>query len=634
VDDINVILKKYWGFDEFRPLQKEIIESVLNGNDTLAILPTGGGKSICFQVPALATTGICLVISPLIALMKDQVENLKRKGIPALMIHSGMSRKDVIRILKNASGDYFKFLYVSPERLETSLFKEFLPAISVNLIAVDEAHCISQWGYDFRPPYLKIAELRKEIPNAPILALTASATIEVQNDIVQNLLFRERQIYKQSFERQNLSYKVKKTESKVNSLLEILKNQKGSCIIYCKSRKRTQEISNLLNMHGLKSEFYHAGLQQSERNKKQQLWIENKVPIIVCTNAFGMGIDKPDVRAVIHMDVPECLENYYQESGRAGRDGNSADAFLLFNDKDPEDLQNNILIKFPSIEVITTVYQSLCNFLQVAENSGAFISYAFYFDIFCRNFKLKSLETYNALKVLELDGWISFKEENLTPSTLCFQTNKNELYQFEDTYPHYEPLLTTLLRTYEGIFDYPTSISESYIATILRKQEHEIKQLLKEISKHGIISYTPKNEEPQMQFLKNRVAVKDFTINTILYEKRKVAYKKRVDGILNYVQSNSCRSQIINNYFGEVQLEKCGICDNCIQKKVKRLNKDEFNHIYISIKDILSTNSITIKELIEQLSNTEEENIWEVIEFLQSENKIHSTENGSLYLHK
>ncbi len=327
--DANDILKKYWGYDEFRPLQKEIIESVLSGNDTLAILPTGGGKSICFQIPALAQDGICIVISPLIALMKDQVENLKKRDIPALLIHSGMKRTDVIQTLKNAMHDYFKFLYVSPERLETSLFKEYLPALNINLIAVDEAHCISQWGYDFRPSYLRIAALRKELPDVPVLALTASATMEVQKDIQEKLTSplplqrrgEQWSIFRQSFERKNLSYSVFKIDSKLAKLVHVISKVEGTAIIYCKSRKRTNEIMNLLQMHGISANNYHAGLQQDERNKRQKDWIDNKTKVIVCTNAFGMGIDKPDVRLVVHIDVPDCLENYYQEAGRAGRDG-------------------------------------------------------------------------------------------------------------------------------------------------------------------------------------------------------------------------------------------------------------------------------------------------------------------------
>src|SRR5215203_852413 len=362
--DVQSILKQYWGYDEFRPLQKEIIESILSGKDTLAILPTGGGKSICFQVPAMAQAGICIVISPLIALMKDQVENLKKRNIPSLLIHSGMKRPDVIQTLRNASHDYFKFLYVSPERLETSLFKEYLPALNINLIAVDEAHCISQWGYDFRPSYLRIAELRKELPEVPVLALTASATPEVQRDIVEKLQFKSSVVFQQSFERKNLSYSAFKVDSKLARLVDILQKVHGSSIVYCKSRKRTNEIMNLLQMHGISATNYHAGLKPEERNQRQKDWIDNKVKVIVCTNAFGMGIDKPDVRLVVHIDVPDCLENYYQEAGRAGRDGKKSYAVLLHHERDLQELSNLHVKRFPTFSQIKQVYAALCNYLQ------------------------------------------------------------------------------------------------------------------------------------------------------------------------------------------------------------------------------------------------------------------------------
>jgi ATP-dependent DNA helicase RecQ len=450
--DVKEILKKYWGYDEFRPLQKEIIESVLSGKDTLAILPTGGGKSICFQVPALAQEGICIVVSPLIALMKDQVENLKKRDIPALLIHSGMKRVDVMQTLKNASHDYFKFLYVSPERLETSLFKEYLPGLNVNLIAVDEAHCISQWGYDFRPSYLRIAELRKELPGVPVLALTASATPEVQKDIVQRLEFKSQNTFQQSFERKNLSYSVFKVDSKLAKLVDIVSKVQGSSIVYCKSRKRTNEIMNLLQMHGISATNYHAGLKQEERNQRQKNWIDNRVRVIVCTNAFGMGIDKPDVRLVVHIDTPDCLENYYQEAGRAGRDGKKSYAVLLYDERDIEELNGLHAIRFPTIEQIQKAYSALTNFLQIPAYTGEYKSFNFRFDEFIRNFRLNSNEALYALKALESDGWLELNEKSFTPSTLVFTTSKKELAEFERHYSQHEPLLTSLLRSYEGIF--------------------------------------------------------------------------------------------------------------------------------------------------------------------------------------
>ncbi|MGZ5287589.1 MAG: RecQ family ATP-dependent DNA helicase, partial [Flavisolibacter sp.] len=377
-------MKKYWGHDAFRPMQEDIIRSVLSGVDTLAILPTGGGKSVCFQVPALAMDGICIVVSPLIALMKDQVDNLKKRDIPALLIHSGMTKADVKRSLENARHNYFKFLYVSPERLETSLFREYLPAMQVNLLAIDEAHCISQWGYDFRPSYIKIAALREELPGVPVLALTASATADVQKDICEKLKFTSENIFRQSFERKNLSYSVFRTTSKMNRMVEIISKVPGTAIVYCKSRRRTTEIMQLLQMHGLAASNYHAGLLQEERSQRQKDWIENKVRVMVCTNAFGMGIDKPDVRLVVHADMPDCLENYYQEAGRAGRDGKKSYAVLLYDDKDLESLNEQHAIRFPGIERIREVYNALVNYLQIPSYTGEYTSFEFQYDVFVR----------------------------------------------------------------------------------------------------------------------------------------------------------------------------------------------------------------------------------------------------------
>ena len=569
--DVQHILNQYWGHDEFRPLQKEIIESVLSGKDTLAILPTGGGKSVCFQVPSLAQKGICIVVSPLIALMKDQVENLKKRNVPALLIHSGMKKADVIQTLKNASHDYFKFLYVSPERLETSLFNEYLPGLNVNLIAVDEAHCISQWGYDFRPSYLKIAELRNELPGVPVLALTASATEEVQLDIIERLKFRSPNIFKQSFERKNLSYSVFKVESKLAKLVDIASKIAGSAIVYCKSRKRTNQIKDLLQMHGIPSTNYHAGLKQEDRNQRQKNWIENKVRVIVCTNAFGMGIDKPDVRLVVHVDVPDCLENYYQESGRAGRDGKKSYAVLLYHEKDIAELNGLHAIRFPSEQQIKNIYGAVVNFLQIPSYTGQYKSYNFRFDEFIRNFKLNSNEALYALKALESDGWLEFNERNFSPSTLVFTTSKRELHEFQKSYPQQEPLLTTLLRSYEGIFDFPSFISEATIARLMKKDEVEIKKQLRTIASFGIVSYTAQNEEPQIIFKKNRVPVQDLTLNKTLYNKRKESFKRRVETITSYAKENTCRSRFISYYFGDKTAKDCGICDNCLRNKSREV---------------------------------------------------------------
>lgn len=630
--DVNEILKKYWGYDEFRPLQKEIIESVLSGKDTLAVLPTGGGKSICFQVPALAQKGICIVISPLIALMKDQVENLKKRDIPALLIHSGMKRVDIVQTLKNATHDYFKFLYVSPERLETSLFNEYLPGLNVNLIAVDEAHCISQWGYDFRPSYLRIAELRKELPDVPVLALTASATPQVQADISQKLEFRSPINFQNSFERKNLSYSVFKVDSKLAKLVDIVSKVPGTAIVYCKSRKRTNEIMNLLQINGISSTNYHAGLKQEERNQRQKDWIENKTRVIVCTNAFGMGIDKPDVRLVVHVDTPDCLENYYQEAGRAGRDGRKSYAVLLYDEKDIEELNGLHATRFPKMEQIKNVYGALTNFLQIPAYTGQYKSFNFRFGEFIRKFRLVSNEALYALKALESDGWLEFNEKSFTPSTLVFTTSKRELAEFETHYPKHELLLTTLLRSYEGIFDFPAFISENLLARLLKKDETEIKLQLQTIASLGIISYTPQNEEPQIIFKKNRVPVDDLKINIGSYNKRKESFVRRVQTMVGYTKEMNCRSRFISSYFGDKEPKDCGVCDNCLRKKATNLSSEEFQKIAGMISSRLSQKQLTALQLIDEISNIKKEKTWKVIELLQSENKIEPDDKGLLRL--
>lgn len=635
MQDVQSILKRYWNFDAFRPLQEEIIQSVLAGKDTLAVLPTGGGKSICFQVPALATEGICIVISPLIALMKDQVENLKKRSIPALLIHSGMQRMDVVKTLQNASNSYFKFLYISPERLETSLFKEYLPSFQVNLIAVDEAHCISQWGYDFRPSYIRIAELRKELPNVPVLALTASATEEVQQDICEKLLSPIKNnngwnVFRQSFERKNLSYSVFKVDSKVARLVEIVKKVSGTAIVYCKSRKRTTEMAGLLQMHGLSATSYHAGLTTEERNKRQQDWIHNKVKVMVCTNAFGMGIDKPDVRLVIHLDTPDCLENYYQEAGRAGRDDKKAYAVLLYDVRDIEELSRLHLVRYPTLEQIRMVYHSLVNFLQVPVYSGQDKSFTFRFDEFVRNYKLQATEALYALKALESDGWFDFNEKNFSPSTVLFTTGKNGLYEFYKSQPQHENLLTTLLRTYEGIFDFPAFISELVIARLMKKDETDIRLQLKTIASFGIVQYVPQNNEPQLIFRKNRVMAEELPFKLMPYFKRRDVFVNRTKQMIAYIETNDCRSTFISRYFGDDKAAKCGVCDNCLKQKSISLSSEEFDKISSIILEQLSIHELSIEGLLQKLTAIKKEKAWKVIVFLQAEKKIKLNEKGVL----
>ena len=626
---MEAILKKYWGYDAFRPLQREIIQSVLEKKNTLAILPTGGGKSICFQVPAMAMEGICLVISPLIALMKDQVENLKKKDIPALLIHSGMQRQDVVRTLKNATQDYFKFLYLSPERLETSLFREYLPALNINLVAVDEAHCISQWGYDFRPSYLRIAELTKELPGVPVLALTASATPDVQQDICDKLQFRDAYVFRQSFERKNLSYSVFKAPSKLARLTEIVSKVSGTAIVYCRSRKRTGEIANLLQLQGVSASSYHAGLDGAERSQRQKAWIGNEVRVMVCTNAFGMGIDKPDVRLVVHADMPDCLENYYQEAGRAGRDGKRAYAVLLYDDQDTAALEEMQEIRFPGFEKIKEVYRALGNFLQVPAYSGEYQSFPFRFDEFTRNFKLKSNEALYALKALEGDGWIDFNEKNFVPSTVVFTCSKEQLYDFQLAYPQHEVLLSTLLRSYGGIFDFPAFISEKLLSTLLRKSAEEIQGELQRIASMGIINYLPQQDEPQLTFRKERVAIENFNFNMVPYRKRKEAFEARAAQMIAYTAAKSCRSQFINLYFGDKDAKPCGICDHCLDTKNADLTTEEFKKHTEAVRRHLQS-PLTTGELVAALKGLKKEKAWQLISYLQSEKKISLNRDGKL----
>lgn len=630
--DIHSILEQYWKYKSFRPLQQDIITSVLNGNDTLALLPTGGGKSICFQVPAMAKDGLCLVISPLIALMKDQVENLKKKGITALAIFSGMTRKEVINTLQIAGNSNCKFLYVSPERLETNLFKEYLPSLPVSLIAVDEAHCISQWGYDFRPPYLRIAQLRDELPGIPVLALTASATPEVQNDICEKLKFKNHSIFRQSFERPNLSYSVFNEDSKINKLLEILNSVPGTSIVYCRSRRHCKELAELLKMHGISADFYHAGLKQEERNTRQQDWINNKTRVMVCTNAFGMGIDKPDVRTVVHVDIPDCLENYYQEAGRAGRDGKQSYAVLLYRAQELEDLKLLPAIQFPELSEIKKVYQSLVNYLQVPAGAGAEIYYPFELGDFTKKFSLDVKLVLPSLKVLEQEEMLAFNDYVFIPSKIQFTTTKETLYEFERSQPALDAMIKTLLRTYGGIFDFPASINEPMLAKLLKTGNESVIQQLQQLHSFGIIFYEPQKDTPQVYFFRNRPATVDLKINMQQFLERKKRYESRVEVMRAYVpEKSACRSSIISNYFGDTNTKDCGVCDNCLAKKSTALNEKEFSYIHQRIIEALQKPADS-KALLQQLTGIKKEKAWKVINFLQAENKLRVDKNGKISL--
>ncbi len=628
--DIHRILKRYWGFSEFRPLQEDIITSVLAGKDTLALMPTGGGKSLCYQVPAMAKDGLCLVISPLIALMKDQTESLRKKGITAFSIFSGMKRFEVIHTLKTACESNCKFLYVSPERLETNLFKEYLPALNVNLIAVDEAHCISQWGYDFRPPYLRIAALREELPGIPVMALTASATPLVQADIAEKLQFgKAHSIFRQPFARPNLSYSVFKADAKINKLVEILNNVPGSSIVYCRSRRGTKEIAAQLQTYAINADFYHAGLSAEERNKKQEAWINNQIRTIVCTNAFGMGIDKPDVRAVVHFDLPDCLENYYQEAGRAGRDKKKSYAVLLYQPDEIAELLKQAGQRFPDMETIRTVHRAVVSYLQLPAGSGEGNYFDFDMGDFIKKFNLPAYQVMNVLKVLEQEGFMSFNEQVFVPTRVQFVCNKETLYQFEEEHPEHEPIIKLLLRSYEGIFDMPLAIYEKQLAGWLKITPVQVKQLLTSLHGFHIIRYEPQKENPQLYLLQPRVKTEDLTINQVNYQKRKKQYEQRLHDFIAYTENTSvCRSVITGNYFGDNNIQPCGVCDNCLQQKKRQLSSVDFTGIIHRIDHLLANGPVAVTVLVQQLKDLPKEKVWQVIEFLQEEQKLSVNSEG------
>lgn len=627
------VLKEHFGFDAFRPLQLEIISAAMEGNDVLALMPTGGGKSLCYQVPALAKEGLCLVISPLIALMNDQVQNLRKKNITAFAIHTGMPRKEVVNVLEIASHSNCKFLYVSPERLETSLFKEYLPGLGVNFIAVDEAHCISQWGYDFRPPYLRIAQIREELAGVPIIALTASATPLVQKDICEKLSLSDSQHFKtfrQSFERPNLSYSVFRVSSRINKIAEILNNVQGTAIVYCKTRKRTREIAELLRMQGINADHYNAGLSTEERTQKQRDWVLNKTRVIVCTNAFGMGIDKPDVRVVIHADVPDCLENYYQEAGRAGRDGKRSFAVLLYDDPELEVLKGLPDVRYPDIETTRNVYRSVVNYLQLPEGELPGEYYDFDLKDFMKSFGFDVNTAIYGLKMLEQDGWLSFNEQVFLPATVRFTVYKDELYEYENTHSDIEPLIKTLLRTYEGIYDYPVPVSETFLAHLLRYDVVQVKEQLARLHFDRIIDYQPQKDTPQITLNRPRINTSLLQIDEARFSERKKIFEDRIHQTMAYIDNGKdCRSRIIGNYFGDNNMKDCGICDNCLRRKKASISHDHFNKISSFLQEQLQS-PVTTLHLFKNLNGFNKEQVWTVINFLVDEGKISMQVDGKL----
>jgi ATP-dependent DNA helicase RecQ len=618
------ILKQYWKHHQFRPLQEDIVNSVIAGNDTLALLPTGGGKSVCFQVPGLLLDGLCIVVSPLIALMKDQVEQLKNKGILALAIHSGMSRREMDILLDNCVYGEIKFLYVSPERLQTEIFIERLKKMEVGLIAVDEAHCISQWGYDFRPPYLKIAALREIKPDVPIIALTASATSEVQDDIREKLAFRTNQeIFRKSFARTNLSFVVRKTENKEKKLLQVLTRVNGCAILYVRSRKATQEIAAWLSKKGIVASHYHAGLGMEERAKRQDEWIQNKSRVMVATNAFGMGIDKPDVRVVIHLDLPENLESYYQEAGRAGRDEKRAFAVVIYQDADVINLKQKTEQAHPAPAYLKTIYQCLANYFQLAEGSGEGQSFDFDLHDFSEKFGLHVPQVYNGLKKLEEEGFIQFNESYYSPSHLYFLMDKGKLYEFQVAHAHFDPVIKMLLRLYGGeLYAGSVRISESYLAKALAISLSEMVGLLQHLHSLGVVLYEGVKDMPQITFITPRKDAEKLPLNLKRLEERKELIIGKMKAITEFVQTTDlCRMVLIQNYFGEKTIQTCGICDVCIEKR-KRENHSALEGMRIEVLNIIKKRALTLEQLEEIVAPTDPELLVDAVRDLVDDGQL------------
>lgn len=568
-ESIHNVLKKYWGYSTFRPLQEDIINSSLNGKDTLALLPTGGGKSICFQVPIMAQPGIGIVVSPLIALMADQVQNLKKLGIPALALTSGLTQREIDMGLDNCAHGQYKFLYVSPERLQTDIVRERIKRMKVNLLVVDEAHCISQWGYDFRPPYLQIAEVRELMPKVPIMALTATATPQVVDDIQEKLLFKERHIIQQSFFRANLYYNVNHTEKKWSKTLEILHKIRGTAIIYVRNRKHTVEVADWLKKNGMSADHYHAGLGLDVRKQKQKSWIDNKTRIMVCTNAFGMGIDKPDVRVVLHLDLPDSLEAYFQEAGRGGRDGHPAYSVILVGPADISELKRRYLETFPDLKFVKRVYQALANFLQLATGLGEGLSYPFDISAFIKQYDLPSLKTYTTLKVLEKEGLLILNEGFRQPSRLFIRVNRTDLYDFQIRNPKLDTLIKTLSRSYGGLDVEYTQINEGLLAARLKTSENNVIKSLLHLKKQGLLDYIPRKGDSEIIITKARQSVEYLAISD---ENLKDRYKdrlQRITAVENFLlDGKTCRSVKLLSYFGENRSEPCGHCDVCRGKEL------------------------------------------------------------------
>jgi ATP-dependent DNA helicase RecQ len=616
------VLKQYWGYDAFRGEQLNIIQSVLQRKDTLALLPTGGGKSVCFQVPGLMMEGVCIVITPLIALMKDQVENLQQKGIAAIALYSGMPQSQIRLSLRDVAEGKYKFLYLSPERLLSKVFKEYVIDCNVNLVAVDEAHCISQWGYDFRPPYLEIKALRELLPGVPVLAVSASATPVVANDIIEKLQFKGQHVFSQSFVRSNISYSSFRVDSKINKIFEIIGKVQGTGIVYCNTRKNTKMVAELLQQQNISADFYHAGLTLRERERKQSNWKHNHTRVMVCTNAFGMGIDKPDVRFVIHYNLTDCLENYYQEAGRAGRDGKTAFAVLLYQENDRNALMQMPAQRFPGIAEVRKVYQAIVDFLQIPVGIGEGNYYAFDMGLFIQAFKLDIQLVMHAIRVLEQEGFITYNEQVFQSAQVQFTAERDVLNDLDKTMPALSEMARTLLRNYAGVIDSPAHISEMVLAKILKIKPVDVEQQLQQLHQAGVIDYIAKKETPQLYFLTNRASAQELTISERRYFERKKIYEDRVEVMLQYLPAQECRNQYISSYFGDHTTVTCGVCDNCLKRKKTALSAAEFNAIAKSMLLLLQDGPATVNDILWKFAAYRKDNVLTVMEYLQSERKL------------
>ena len=622
----RAILQKYWGYPSFRPLQEDIVDSVMAGKDTLALLPTGGGKSICFQVPAMAMEGLCLVITPLIALMKDQVAHLVDKGIPAAAIYSGM-HPDALELAYNqAAYGRLKFLYVSPERLQTNAFIEALRKMKVCLLAVDESHCISQWGYDFRPPYLKIADIRPYMPKTPVLALTATATAKVVEDIQFRLGFKEKHVFQSSFERKNVTYNVYHEADKYGVLRRKLEAMtSGSAIVYVRNRKRTQVIADWLNSVGISATFYHAGLDAKTRDERQDLWMKGKVKVIAATNAFGMGIDKPDVRLVIHIDLPDSIEAYFQEAGRAGRDLKPSEAFLLVSPADIKKLQENLTQSFPELDRIKLIYNALGNYFGIPVGAGENVSYPFVISDFANRYGFSIIEVFHTLKILEKEGFLVLSDSFDEPSKVMIKASRDDIYGFQVNNPQYSELVKYMLRSLPGVMSDFVKVNEEMMAKKIGMQVEKVIEQLKKLEAYNFLSYAQRNDKPQILFLSEFVDAKHFGLSKENYYDRKKDAEERVKAVIDFVNNDEeCRSVQLLRYFNEKTRKTCGRCDVCL----KQQHRVPYDAIENRVRSVLSEEMLPMDEILSQCSDFEESQVLDAIRFLVDNEVLQVEKDG------